>query len=458
MPVLEARLRRRYAQLVNEHLRCAPDLAAGPSRLPRVVPGPDRADDTTALPRLTTAFASTQAAWRFYANEAVGLPALAAPLCEAGRRALACSGADFALLVHDWSILNYHRHAGKTDQILFSQGSDRGYELACVLLVDAGTGDPLAPVELRLRTAESVHSTRQPAPRRGANHLDEVWPAMRAVRRLGLPRTPVHVIDCEGDSVAHLRRWQKHGERFLVRTDGTRTVRWRGRDVRLPAVVAALEQEGAFATSREVRYHGHRAVQAVAEVAVILTRPAYANRKGRRRVLPGKPLPLRLVVSQVRDGAGALLAQWCLLTNLPPDVEADRVALWYYWRWRIESYFKLLKSAGQQLEAWQQESAAAIAKRLLIASMACVVVWQVARLPGQEGQSWRGLLVRLSGRQMKRGVPFTLPALLAGLWVLLAATTVLKHYDSDAIRSLMAAALPNFAQTHPNAPESPDSS
>jgi hypothetical protein len=33
------------------------------------------------------------------------------------------------------------------------------------------------------------------------------------------------------------------------------------------------------------------------------------------------------------------------------------VALWHYWRWRIESYFKLLKSAGLQLEEWQQATA-----------------------------------------------------------------------------------------------------
>ena len=108
-----------------------------------------------------------------------------------------------------------------------------------------------------------------------------------------------------------------------------------------------------------------------------------------------------------------------LLTNVPADVEAARVALWYYWRWRMESYHKLLKGAGQQVEAWQQESAAAVARRLLVASMACVVVWQVARLDGAAGGRVAGGLVRLSGRQM-RGRGFTRPALLAGLWVLLA--------------------------------------
>jgi hypothetical protein len=430
MPSLEPRLQRRYVQLVEEHLRSAPPLAAGPA----------------ALPRLTSAFASTQAAWRFFANDAVTLPDLIQPLQAAGRRALATSPAEYALLVHDWSILNYHRHASKPDQILFSKGSDRGYELASALLVEASHGDPLAPLELRLRTATTVQSTRLPTPRPWLNHLDGVLPTMQAAAALALPRPLVHVIDCEGDSVAHLRRWHKHRQLFLVRTDGTRTVRWRGRDGRLPEVVATLEKERAFGRPRSVSYHGHVATQMVAEAEVVLTRPAYQNRKGRRRVIRGKPLRLRLVVSQVRDADGALLAQWCLLTNVPPAIEADRIALWYYWRWRIESFYKLLKSAGQQVEAWQQESAEALAKRLVVASMACVVVWHVARLEGPEGEQWRALLVRLSGRQMKRGVVFTLPALLAGLWVLLAMMEVLTHYNLDEIQRMAATVLPQLPQ------------
>jgi hypothetical protein len=411
---------------VNEHLRSAPPLAAGPA----------------ALPRLTAAFAKTQAAWRFFANDAVTLPALIVPLQDAGRHALEDSPADFALVVHDWSIVNYHRHTSKTDQVLFSQGSDRGYELASALLVDAATGDPLAPLELRLRTATAVHSTRLPAPRRAASHLDEVWPTMQSAQTLDLPRPLVHLIDCEGDSVAHLRLWHRRRQRFLVRTDGTRTVRWRDRECRLPAVVAALEQAQAFGSARAIGYHGRPAIQTVAEAAVVLTRPAYRNRCGRRTVLPGKPLRLRLVVSQVRDDRGTLLAQWCLLTNVPAAVTAKQVAQWYYWRWRIESFFKLLKGAGHQLEAWQQESGEAIAKRLVVASMACVVVWQVSRLPEPAGARWRSLLVRLSGRQMKHGVAFTLPALLSGLWVLLAMTEVLAHYDLEEIRRIAATILP----------------
>ncbi|MCX7066381.1 MAG: transposase [Methylococcales bacterium] len=61
-----------------------------------------------------------------------------------------------------------------------------------------------------------------------------------------------------------------------------------------------------------------------------------------------------------------------MITNVPA-VEASEIALWYYWRWKIERFFKRLKSAGQNLESWQQETGLAIAKRLLVVSMACVL-------------------------------------------------------------------------------------
>jgi hypothetical protein len=385
----------------------------------------------------TRAFASTQAAWRFYRNPRLDLTDLVAPLHQAAHQELAEVPAPYALVVIDWSNLNFHTHTSKTDQILFSQGSDRGYELSAALLVDTLDGNPIAPLELRLRTADAVFSTRRPLPRRSASHLDQVWPTMRAIAELQLPTTPVYVIDCEADSVDHLRCWQRQRQLFLVRTDGTRTVRFEKQHQTLKDVVATLQARGAFGRSREVLYHGQKATQTVAEVSVVLDKPAYRRGPGStRRVIPGKALPLRLVVSLVHDAAGNLLATWCLLTNLPAAVTTSQVALWYYWRWRIESFFKLLKSAGQELESWQQETGAAIARRLLVACMACVAVWQVARAPGAEAETLRSLLVRLSGRQMKYGVAFTLPALLAGTWVLLSMLEVLEHHDLDELRRL----------------------
>jgi Transposase DDE domain len=282
----------------------------------------------------------------------------------------------------------------------------------------------------------------QPAP----SQLDALAPTMRFVQRLKLGRPTVHIIDREADSVAHYRQWSRHRWLFLVRADAQRVVRHEGQERSLSEVVASLHRGGAFRPSRTVRYHGRPAEQLVAEAAVVLERPAAPNRRGAgggpRRPVRGAKLPLRLVVSEVRDGDGALLATWLLLTNAPASVPAGEVALWYYWRWRVESYFKLLKGAGLHLEQWQQETARALAKRLLVASMACVVVWRVARSEAPEAAQVRRLLVRLSGRQMKWGVEFTEPALLAGLWVLLSMMRLLEHEDPDSLLRMAQSVLP----------------
>lgn len=80
------------------------------------------------------------------------------------------------------------------------------------------------------------------------------------------------------------------------------------------------------------------------------------------------------------------------------------------------------------MESWQQESGLALAKRLLVASMACVVVWQVAHSELSEAQEVQAFLIKLSGRQMKRNKPVTWPALFSGLWVLLSMLEVLEGY------------------------------
>ena len=94
-----------------------------------------------------------------------------------------------------------------------------------------------------------------------------------------------------------------------------------------------------------------------------LRRPAKPYSKNRKRTpVPRPPVTARLVVSRILSDLGEVEAEWLLLSNVK-DIDASTIALWYYWRWKIETFFKLMKSAGHQLEAWQQESALAIAKR-----------------------------------------------------------------------------------------------
>jgi hypothetical protein len=141
-----------------------------------------------------------------------------------------------------------------------------------------------------------------------------------------------------------------------------------------------------------------------------------------------------LVVSRVCDPSGRTRAVWYLLTNLPAEVDTATVAVGYSWRGRIESLFKLLQSAGQQVEHGKQPTGAAIAKRLVVAAMACAWVWRWERQLSVEAATLRALLVRLSGRPMKWGQEDTASALRAGLGVLLAMLEALEQQSVEELR------------------------
>ncbi len=82
----------------------------------------------------------------------------------------------------------------------------------------------------------------------------------------------------------------------------------------------------------------------------------------------------------------------------------------------------------------------AIAKRLLVASMACVTVWAIAADNSPEATELRAFLIKLSGRQMPHNRAFTNPALLAGLWVFLSLLEIRRAYSQEELDKLKATA------------------
>lgn len=282
-------------------------------------------------------------------------------------------------------------------------------------------------------------------------HLDGLIPLLTQLRSLGLARPLVHIIDAEGDSVYHLRRWQRDGHLFVVRTDEQRVVQYQGCTWSLPDVALRLRQRGLLSYCRPVSYQGRSAWQYVGEAAVVLHRRAclHRTRQGQRyrQDVPGEPLPVRLVVSEVRSADGTVLARWLLLSNVPAAVPAATVALWYYWRWQVESYFKLLKTAGQQVEHWQQEDGRGVLKRLLVASMACVLAWRLGHSQAPPAEEARRVVMSLSGRQVEHGKDFTLEGLLAGTWVLLALAALLKQTPATQVQQMADFVLSGSVQT-----------
>ncbi len=422
---MDTRLQKRYLQLVESHMNVVQAVAAG----------------VKALPRAGKAFAATQGAWRFFANPRVTLGELIKPLREVGRQACNESLSPYALLVHDWSKLDYDGHTSKADLTQLSQELDRGYEQMIPLLVDAENGAPLAPMGISVLSAAGLHTSEADVRQPRIAHLEQVLPWMESSRSWDLSKTCVHVIDREGDSLKHMRRWHAGNHLFLVRADDRR-VKFRDKSRLLSEIVQVLQSEKVFELKGDVSIRGQTGQQWIAETEIILDGPAWGTTPDGKtcRVL-GPPLRLRFVVVHVLDAEGGLLAQWLLLTNVG-DVSALQIAVWYYWRWRIESFHKLLKSAGLEVEEWLQETALAIAKRLLVGCMACVTVWALQRQTTPEAQECQRFLVRLSGRQMKRKRPVTAPALLAGLHLLLSMLDLLEQYTPSQLRAYAERAAP----------------
>jgi hypothetical protein len=385
-----------------------------------------------------------QKLWRFCIDPRVKESALIEPMHTMVRQEVA-SRPGVLLAIHDWSTLSFGTHPSKTDRKILTHAKDVGYDLATVLTVRGDDGATIAPVLVSLTTADGVLSTRDDVPAEDRCHIDQVLGAMQSVRDLDFAAAVVHVIDREADSVNHWRQWDADGHRAVVRGD-QRVVLHEDRETSLDAVAQRLRHEDAFKDAGKASYHGRKARLFVAETAVVLHRPARRKEGDKKVDIPGPPLPLRLVVTEVRDTEGRVLARWLLLSNVPPDLaDAATIATWYYFRWRIESLHKLLKSSGWQLEEWLQRDGAKLMIKLLLALGAVTSIWALERREDAPSLGFRQLLMQLSGRQTKRSRPITTSGLLAGLWVLQSALGPLASHGVEQLNTMLENHLPLFA-------------
>jgi hypothetical protein len=372
-----------------------------------------------------SSFAATQAAWRFYANKETSLVKLSEPLQAASCDNIAKFCKQYALIVHDWSGLNYGNHASKTDRKILN-GTQHGYELQSSIVLNDQNGLPLGILAQNITTQNGVWSSYQ-----GENlqeeqeHLQELALRVQWLEKQPINKRQVHIVDREGDAVEWLRACPN--SQWLIRCRQNSKVEFHGKSY---SVKKLAEQLDYSSEAREINYKGKVAYQIVAHCRVDVVRAAQPKRlqKTKKLTIEGAAFPAQFVVSRVLDSDGNFLAEWYLLSNVFP-ISAETIATWYYWRWQIECFFKLLKQQGLQLEDWQQETGLAIAKRLLIASQACVLIWQLQHQDTPQANEINQFLVRLSGRQMKKNRPITTPALLEGLWLFLTVMDTLDHYS-----------------------------
>jgi len=380
-----------------------------------------------ALPDGTESFSQTQALWRFLANESVTFEALSQPLLEMAHTSISSHCENYVLAIHDWSNLNYAKHSSKKDKVQMSHEKDLGYELQSTVLVSDRNGSPLVSPVQNLVTANEILSSRKEK-LETISHLDELTHRIQWLERQGFSKKIIHIIDREADSVGHFRQWREDNAGWLVRVKEGSRIKYNDTDMYVVEVANQLT----YREVGKVSYKGKPARQNVAKATVILSRKT-SSTKGAKDV-EDKPLEVKLIVSRIFNMQGERVAQWCLLADVDPSIDEAVLATWYYYRWRIESYFKLLKQAGHQLESWEQETGKAVFKRLLIVAQACALVWRIMRLEGEKAQEFKAFLVRLSGRQMKKKQPVTASAVLDGLFKLYLMLEVLEQYSVDKLK------------------------
>ena len=234
-----------------------------------------------ALAGKYSAFASTQAAWRFYANETVDVTHLVAPLHEYAHRCVEQEIDQVCLIADDWSEIDYDAHEAKDDRIELNSSKRLGYYLHSALLLSDRTGAPLVPLHASLWAADGIHTTRSPKVEPAHPHVDEVTQLMVATKQIGLARPCVYLIDRALDSVGHYRVWQRQQQMFVVRANARPRVAFAGRQMALSDVAEQVVMRPGEAVEISGSVTGQ---QFAGEAEVVITRAA-SHRHARCRKL-----------------------------------------------------------------------------------------------------------------------------------------------------------------------------
>jgi hypothetical protein len=418
---MESRLERRHKDLVKRQMSHKQNSING----------------LNLLIKDTKSFSEVQSAWRFYNNEKVDIESLNNPILEKGISRVLEENSKYVLVMHDWSLISYRNHDSKEDCIeskrsKTKESKSKGYDLQSSLVVSELSGNPIMPIAQNLKTSKRVYSSYKKDIDKKLTRLEELSDRIKYIdERLDKSKKKVHIVDREGDSIEFIREIYPNSY-FIIRGMDNRSVEHNNEKIKQKELSNKLDN-GRYVKS--IKYGKKEVDIYVNSVDIKITRDAIkrvkdTDGKNRQEKIKGETVECKLVVERLIDQDGKIVATWILLTNLQ-EVESKVIGLWYYYRWKIESYFKLLKSSGFNLERWQQRKPDAIFRRLLIVSYACLLVWEIENSNNQNMIEIQKFLVKLSGRLISRDKISTSPALLAGIWSFLSMIDVMQLYEFD---------------------------
>lgn len=381
-------------------------------------------DPSASFPQMARSDAELEAIYRFLNNHRVAAEGILEPHYLATLSRMSASGTGERVgVIHDSTQFAFRNEVARCLGYLPGPGQ-RGIMGHFALAVDEG-GVPLGllgvealippPPKPRKRGKKSrIYNRISP------HRLAARWGRMveKVRERIDKRAAFVHVMDREADSFELMHDIKLSGESFVIRLrHRDRLARGEGDDDQAWRPVEDVAKAARFVCKREV------ALSRRAHSKEQTYRRRYAERDRRHATLrveampvlfkkPGvlqgdewRHLPTEMPVNVVRvwepsPPPGEEPVEWLLITNDPIDTseQVEAIIDWYRRRWKIEEYFKALKT-GCAFERRQLQSFAGLLNTL---ALLAPIAWQLLTIRDQ-GRASPGAPARtvLSKQQIK---------------------------------------------------------
>ena len=330
------------------------------------------------------------------------------------------------LIVHDVTQLDYTRQNIKQDRRLIGDHRGQGYEYFPCVAVESGSGRVVGVVHDTVvnkdgpddRDVMDYHYeplfadfSRKEKKRLCENHRHQMAVHIQGLSNRLKGRSVIHVADCEFDDIFILDRCVNNQTHFVIRSAASRNVQTPNR-AWIPAQALTSKQGGHLVEEGWVCVNLQRLIDHVpmqpykvlaldsrSRVTDDVSAARFANlsigtcrlrlyrdaKRNQRYFRPPRPVDVSMVV--IRELAippsGENSLCWVLLTTLPVETFAQmaHVGRIYELRWKIEDFFRLLKS-GYHIEFCRMDSADKIAKLLVALTLASMVVLKLKAAVG----------------------------------------------------------------------------
>lgn len=329
----------------------------------------------------------TKGAQRFFMNDRVELHEIFAPHQQATISRM--QEESYVLNIQDTSGLNYHKHDSKIDLGHIGSSPNRndayGYWLHTGLLVSE-EGSPLGISYQELWSRQEWFSDdkqnaksrnrRLPIEQKESGRWLEGIKACAPYRET--KAKIVHVCDREADIYEFFQLCDSVGDAFVVRAKSNRVIEIENQRYKLENF--AKNMKSVFEKDIHIQGNSDRKTKNITAKVKVRTGtflPPTSNRIAEEAKKLG-PLELSVIEVSSSHKVEGKPVKWLLITNLPTDCEKmlNKIVDWYALRWRIEIFFKALKS-GANIENCRLIDIDRLSKYVLMQSIVAFRVLQL---------------------------------------------------------------------------------